>query len=345
MLLVAGAVVACDSKEASAPSAENEAVTNSAEIGGVEITEIDLRDKFFLQLEENGIRTRDMEAVESVCEAWCGTFVEVDDQLIHLVEARERQQNKPTMVLLHGFGAWSYTWRKNIDAWAEQYHVLAVDLPGFGFSDNSPNNDYSLRGQAQWLNRFLEIQNLDSVILIGHSMGGGIAQHFMDQFPEKLAALVLIAPAASDDGTSVLARNLLDLDDSQLELAAQFATTEFFTEQSLQSVFADQDYLSDELVMFYQAPLLRPGSAEALIKMYQDNLNPVSINSSPPLPPILLLQSKKDQLFSDQHARNIADDLGLTGENFQLLEDGGHALHEEESEIMNTLVLEWMSTL
>lgn len=101
-----------------------------------------------------------------------------------------------TIVLLHGaFGAKEY-WRAQIAAFvAAGYRVLAWDAPGYGLSPlPSP---FSVEVAARALGRLLDAAGGTRNILVGHSMGGMIAQRAFDLFPGKVAGLILSATSAA----------------------------------------------------------------------------------------------------------------------------------------------------
>ena len=102
------------------------------------------------------------------------------------------------LVLLHGFGASSFSWRYWIPALAEDHEVWAVDLKGHGSAPAPPDDRYTPHDHAELIHRFIIHNDLREVTLFGHSMGGGIALlaalRLLDQ--ERLQRLVLVAGAA-----------------------------------------------------------------------------------------------------------------------------------------------------
>jgi pimeloyl-ACP methyl ester carboxylesterase len=99
----------------------------------------------------------------------------------------------PTLLLLHGVGSSLRAWEPVLPLLAEQgAHVVALDLPGHGASGAS-HGDYSLGSLACTARDLLDHLGLDQVILVGHSLGGGIAMQFTYQFPQRVSGLVLVA--------------------------------------------------------------------------------------------------------------------------------------------------------
>src|SRR5262245_24029696 len=79
-----------------------------------------------------------------------------------------------SVVLFHGTAAWSELWRHTSDVLAQAgFHVIALDLPPFGFSDRPGN--YTRQDQATRINDVLEALEAPPAIIVGHSFGAGAA--------------------------------------------------------------------------------------------------------------------------------------------------------------------------
>lgn len=97
------------------------------------------------------------------------------------------------VVLVHGIGQSSATWNAIVPGLvAGGARVLAVDLPGHGRSSKG-RGDYSLGAMASTLRDLLDHLGRDRSLVIGHSLGGGVAMQFAYQFPERCSGLVLVA--------------------------------------------------------------------------------------------------------------------------------------------------------
>ncbi len=81
----------------------------------------------------------------------------------------------PPILLIHGFGASSFTWSKIIPSLAADHTVISLDLRGFGRSKKPRDGNYTLESQAAAVLDVIDTLDLDDVTLIGHSMGGGVA--------------------------------------------------------------------------------------------------------------------------------------------------------------------------
>jgi pimeloyl-ACP methyl ester carboxylesterase len=98
----------------------------------------------------------------------------------------------PALLLLHGLGCSHRTWLPVLDSLARRYTVIAPDLLGHGASDK-PRGDYSVGGFANGMRDLLTVLGIDTVTVVGHSFGGGVAMQFAYQFPERTERLVLVA--------------------------------------------------------------------------------------------------------------------------------------------------------
>ncbi|MGA2937321.1 MAG: alpha/beta fold hydrolase [Syntrophobacteraceae bacterium] len=103
------------------------------------------------------------------------------------------------LILLHGFGASTYTWRYVLPHFSKAYRVIAIDLKGFGLSDKPKDNNYSVSDQSYIISEFIRVHSLDNVILAGHSIGGAVSiiTYLMqcDNSTTHISKLVLIGAA------------------------------------------------------------------------------------------------------------------------------------------------------
>ena len=105
-----------------------------------------------------------------------------------VVPARE------TLVFLPGLTADHHLFDKQIEAFEKEYNLLTWDAPGHAAS-RPFRLDFSLLDKAVWLHAILEREGLSRPVLIGQSMGGYVAQCFMEKFPGEAAGFISIDSA------------------------------------------------------------------------------------------------------------------------------------------------------
>jgi pimeloyl-ACP methyl ester carboxylesterase len=111
----------------------------------------------------------------------------VDGAILHY----ETAGAGPPLVLLHGIGSNSKSWKRQLAGLSTQFEVIAWDAPGYGQSSDPPRIQPSMSFYAESLRRLLDSLGLDKVFLLGHSTGGVIAQEFYRLFPGYVRALIL----------------------------------------------------------------------------------------------------------------------------------------------------------
>ena len=100
--------------------------------------------------------------------------------------------SKPVLILLHGLLSDAHCWDEVGPALSNDYHVLALDQRGRGYSDWAPDGDYSLDAYVSDLAGFAGALNLGPFILVAHSMGGRNSMAFAARHPDAVASLVVV---------------------------------------------------------------------------------------------------------------------------------------------------------
>src|SRR5271167_4308331 len=111
----------------------------------------------------------------------------------------------PPVVLIHGMLNSSRHWERVALRLADSYTVIAPDLIGHGESA-TPRGDYSLGAHATSIRDLLSLLGVDRATIVGHSLGGGVAMQFINQFPQRTERLVLISSGGLGREVSPLLR-------------------------------------------------------------------------------------------------------------------------------------------
>uniref|UniRef100_A0A3Q4AI95 1-acylglycerol-3-phosphate O-acyltransferase ABHD5 n=1 Tax=Mola mola TaxID=94237 RepID=A0A3Q4AI95_MOLML len=119
------------------------------------------------------------------------------NRLWTLIFSSENVKEKTPMVLLHGFGGGVGLWAQNLDALSQHRPILALDLLGFGQSsrplfstDAQEAEDQFLESIEQWRAKV----GLESMILLGHNLGGYLAMSYSIKYPGRVKHIVLVEP-------------------------------------------------------------------------------------------------------------------------------------------------------
>lgn len=122
--------------------------------------------------------------------------VQVGDFNIHYYEGGPK--GAPTVLLIHGFGADKDNWLLFSRQLTDNYHVIALDLPGFGDSSKQADANYDLHAQTERLAAFVNQLGLQQLNIVGNSMGGEIAALYAARYPQQMHSLALFANAGID---------------------------------------------------------------------------------------------------------------------------------------------------
>jgi len=147
-------------------------------------------------------------------------FLTVADRKIFYAHRRPESQGQPPVVFIHGAGGnhqhWLYQVRELPNA-----ATYAVDLPGHGRSEGAGLD--SIPAYSDWLVSFLDAAGLAQVVLVGHSMGGGIALDVALRYPERVLGLGLVATGARLRVAPTILENIRQDFDGTIELICDFA--------------------------------------------------------------------------------------------------------------------------
>lgn len=209
-----------------------------------------------------------------------GTYWTWRDQAIHYVVAGEAspEENRPPLLLVHGFGASTDHWRKNIQGLQADFQVWAIDLLGFG---RSAKPDWQYSGdlwQAQLHDFITEVIGRPAV-LAGNSLGGYASLCVAANHPESVAGLVLLnsaGPFSSPAQTpppppNPIAKIIQSLMLQPLPswLLFQYVRQPATIRRTLQQVYLDKTAITDQLVEDIRRPALDPGAPKVFASVFK----------------------------------------------------------------------------
>ncbi|QRK10770.1 alpha/beta hydrolase [Archangium violaceum] len=96
------------------------------------------------------------------------------------------------LVLLHGIPTWGFLWSGLLPALSLTHRVLIPDLLGYGYSDRREGFERSITRQAEAVDAWMDRLGVKNAVVVGHDIGGGVAQHLAVRFPQRVSRLCLM---------------------------------------------------------------------------------------------------------------------------------------------------------
>lgn len=159
------------------------------------------------------------------------------------LHVEQRGAGSPALVFLHYWGGSSRTWRHVVDRLAPDFRTVTFDQRGWGRSA-APATGYALADLADDAQAVIKALDLERYILVGHSMGGKVAQLIATRQPPGLVGVALVAPAPPDPLDLPLAARLgmvraYDTRESIVATVAQVLAPDGLDSEDLEAVVED----------------------------------------------------------------------------------------------------------
>lgn len=200
-------------------------------------------------------------------------YVKVDGVRIFYREAGD--PNAPTVLLLHGFPTSSFMYRDLIPKLADRYHVIAPDMPGFGFSD-SPDRAkyaYTFDNIARTMNGFTEALALKRYALEVFDYGAPVGWRLAVAHPERITAIISQNGNAYEEGLSEgwnpIQRYWKDPSEGNRNALRELLTAKSIKWQYTQGV-KDPDSVAPEAYTLDTAFISRRGNDEIQLDLFRD---------------------------------------------------------------------------
>jgi pimeloyl-ACP methyl ester carboxylesterase len=254
-------------------------------------------------------------------------FAEIDGVRIHYQEKGVGR----TLVLLHGFTSSTYSWKDVFGPLSGNFHVIAVDLKGFGFS-GKPDGDYTKRAQAQLVVHLLDHLKIEKAWIGGCSMGGEVALNIALANPQRVAGLILIDSAGvAVKGGGTLAPAYLRIPFVGRVLTALALTSDKLVREGLEKSFFDDAKVTAERVAHYYGPLrTRAGQLAALRSSTQWDQFPIEPNLHKVNARTLIVWGAEDALIPLAAGRTM--NSLIKDSKLVIIERCGHLPQEEMPE-------------
>src|SRR5438270_11227193 len=268
----------------------------------------------------------------------------VDGTKIFYREAGNNQA--PVIVLLHGFPTSSHMFRNLIPALARRYHVVAPDLPGFGFSDAPDRRQfrYTFAHLAEVIGKFTEVIGLERFAIYVFDYGAPVGLRLALAHPERITALISQNGNAYEEGLSE-GWNPIQKYWKEPTAENRAALREFLKPEATKSQYLhgvqDTTLVAPEAYELDSALLARPGNDEIQLDLFLDYASNVALYPKfqeyfrTKLPSTLAVWGKSDPFFLPPGAEAFKrDNPGAEGHFY----DTGHlALETHHQEIAGAI--------
>ncbi|MEG4571885.1 alpha/beta fold hydrolase [Microcoleus sp. N3A4] len=282
-----------------------------------------------------------------------GTYWQWQGHSVYYVRSSDRHPERPPLLLIHGFGASTDHWRKNISGLSKDFEVWAIDLLGFGRSAK-PELQYSGDLWRDQLHDFITNIIGRPAVLAGNSLGGYAALCVAAQRPESAAGLILInsagpfsepqpAPEAPplQKAISVVAKTLFQQDWASF-LLFQYVRQRSTIRKTLEKVYLDQSAVTDQLVEEIYLPSCDPGAPKVFASVFRTPQGEkIDVLLSQLTCGLLMLWGESDPwMNSTQRSAKFRNHYPELTEHFI---KAGHCPHDEVPEQINELIRAWIS--
>ncbi|MBD2447239.1 alpha/beta fold hydrolase [Nostoc sp. FACHB-152] len=262
----------------------------------------------------------------------------------------------PAVVLVHGFGASWWHWRKNIPVLAEKFRVYAIDLIGFGGSAKPQPGEkivYTLETWGQQVADFCREVVGGPAFLIGNSIGCIVAMQAAVVAPDIALGVALLncslrllhdrkratLPWSRRAGAPILQRVL------SVKPIGQFFFNQLAKPKTVRKIllqaYANSETVTDELVDILTSPAKDPGAVAVFLAFTSYSTGPLPEDLLPILPcPAIILWGTADPWEPVQLGRELANYPIV--EKFIPLEGVGHCPQDEAPELVNPILKDWI---
>jgi pimeloyl-ACP methyl ester carboxylesterase len=251
------------------------------------------------------------------------------------------QGQGPPLLLLHGLGASSFSWRHTIPALSPQYRVLAPDLPAHGRTGPVAGGDYRLEALADGISDFLDRRSVEKAAVAGNSLGGGLALLLAHRYPERVAALILLAPAAALTRIPLM---FYPLRLPGLGLLTAVLLGPWILPLGLRLAYHRRELITPEVAAGYAPTFSKLANRLALQRLVRDlePWPPAKVDSllQGIAQPVSLIWGREDRILPVQQADFLT--TRLPAAEFHLLPDAGHAPQEEAPEAVNEIIIAFL---
>ena len=268
-------------------------------------------------------------------------FVEVDGATVHYQEFGER--SNPTLILIHGYTASTYVWQAVAPMLAdENFHVVAVDLLGFGFSEKPAWFEYSIVSQARMIERFMDRLGIGRAVLVGSSYGGAIASTVALDYPERVEKLVLVSAVINDEAKNNRLLRLTAMRGVGEIVSPFLLDSKRFLRYRMRRTIAPVNHhlITDERIASVGNPIRAKNAHHSILASARKwDANRIENDAHLINHPTLLIWGEDDNIIPVRNGEKLYDTI--LNSRLVVLKDCGHVPPEENPERFVELVSEF----
>ena len=259
----------------------------------------------------------------------------------------EGKQDGPVLVLIHGSNASLHTWEQWVAILGKDYRIISLDLPGHGLTGTNPAGVYDNASYVSVVDRLLTRLNVDSALIGGNSMGGGVSWLFALEHPEKVDALLLVDASGqpyAKSGELPLGFRLMRM--PVIKEAARFIAPRSIFEASVKTSMSVQSKIDDKLIDRYWELNRYPGNREATMQRFASpkNMTPGTKERLSAIKvPVLILWGAEDNLIPVTSAKWFAE--AMPQADLIIYPNVGHIPMEEIPEKSANDVKIWLDSV
>lgn len=239
-------------------------------------------------------------------------------------------KGKP-ILLIHGFGASSYSWRYIVDNYREYYRIINIDLKGFGCSQKPKDNLYSIKDQSEIVSSLIEHLDLQSAIIIGHSFGGAVSLYtaIESKVKHRFSHLILLDSASYKQTFPYFISTLRIPIINKLSLS--LLPAKLNTKEILKKGFYDDSKITETMIQEYSKHLNKPGAHHALIETAKQIIPPdidlITQKYKKITIPTLIIWGEQDEIVPLELGKRL--NLDIPDSTLKIISNCGHIPHEE----------------
>ena len=240
-------------------------------------------------------------------------------------------------MLLHGIPSSSYLWWEIIQKLQGEYTLFAPDLLGYGDSDKPTSMNLSIQSQAEYLTEWSHILNLEYFNIVGHDIGGGIAQQILVKSPSLIQKAILIDSVCYDNWPEPTIDRLKDPSWDERILLRDIRPG---LQRGLEKGVTNQEIITDGLLEAWAAPWLGTAGHQAYLRaaraLDSHDLTNIEKEIENIQHDVLLLWGEKDVFLDVSSGIRLAENI--TSARLKTHPGGGHFLPIDQPEWVATQI-------